>query len=54
TVALLLDVSWNIGYSEAAQDIAQAKPIDPTLGHGRLDIYRAVQAAMSPWFALSY
>jgi len=55
TVALLLDVSWNMGYSEAAQAIAQAKPIDdPTLGHGLLDIYLAVQAAKSPQFALSY
>ena len=45
TAALLLQVQWNMRFSNAAAAIANAKPIDSDLGHGRLDIFLAVQAA---------
>ena len=48
TVALLLQVRWNMGYSDAAEAIAHAKPINSDLGYGRLDIFLAAQAARSP------
>jgi hypothetical protein len=48
TVALLLQVRWNMYYSDAAEAIAHAKPINSDLGNGRLDTFRAVQAAQSP------
>lgn len=47
TVALMLQTRWNMMYSDASAAIANAKPIDPTLGNGRLDVYLAVQAAES-------
>jgi subtilisin family serine protease len=50
TAALLLQVRWNMGYSDAAEAIAYAKPINSGLGHGRLDTFLAVQAAKSPQF----
>lgn len=45
TAALLLQVRWNMTYSDAAAAIANAKPISSNLGNGRLDIFLAVQAA---------
>jgi subtilisin family serine protease len=61
TVALLLDVRWNMGSSDAAQAIAHAKPLNTELankwlntvsdlGNGRLDIFLAIQASRSPQF----
>lgn len=47
TVALLLQVQWNMGYSAAAAAIAHAQPINSNLGNGRLDTFQAVQAASS-------
>ena len=42
--ALMLDVQRICDQGESAQAMAHAKPIDPTLGHGRLEAYQAVQA----------
>lgn len=50
TVALLLQVQWNLRYSDAAAAIAHAKPVNSDLGHGRLDTFLAVQAALSRQF----
>jgi thermitase len=44
TTALLLQVRGNLNYSSAAAAIAEAEPLGPELGQGRLDIYRAIQA----------
>jgi subtilisin family serine protease len=45
TVALLLQVQWTMGYSQAAAAIAHATPINSNLGNGLLNTYLAVQAA---------
>jgi subtilisin family serine protease len=42
--ALMLDVRSSCNESQSAQAIAHAKPVDSTLGYGRLDAYQAVQA----------
>jgi subtilisin family serine protease len=42
--ALMLDVQSSCNEAESAQAMAHAKPIDPTLGHGRLNAYQAVLA----------
>jgi subtilisin family serine protease len=45
TVALLLDARANLTASQAFEATGQAVPLGPELGHGRLDIFRAVDAA---------
>jgi thermitase len=45
TAALLLQVQPNTNYSTASAAIANAQPINSDLGHGRLDVFLAVQAA---------
>ena len=45
TVALLMDVRANLNVSQAFTAIGQAKPLGPELGQGRLDVFRAVDAA---------
>jgi subtilisin family serine protease len=42
--ALMLDVQSSCTESQSAQAMGHAKPIDPSLGHGRLDAYQAVLA----------
>jgi subtilisin family serine protease len=42
--ALLLDVSLSAGETEAAQALAQARPITSDLGNGRRDLSQAVVA----------
>jgi subtilisin family serine protease len=42
--ALMLDTQNSCNESESAQAMAHAKPIDSTLGYGRLDAYQAVLA----------
>jgi subtilisin family serine protease len=44
-VALVLDLRPGDGQSAAAKAISNAQPVGPGLGYGRLDIYRALQAA---------
>jgi subtilisin family serine protease len=44
TAALMLEIQTPCNESESAQAIAHAKPIDPSLGNGRLDAYQAVLA----------
>jgi subtilisin family serine protease len=44
TAALLVNVSSQVNQQSAAAAIAQAKWISNQMGHGRLDVYRAVQA----------
>jgi subtilisin family serine protease len=45
TVAAMLSISPSSNQNGSAQAIAHAKSIDPNAGHGRLDIYQAIQAA---------
>jgi subtilisin family serine protease len=45
TAALLLNEQWNLNQSTAAAAIANAQPLSPDLGNGRLDIYQAVGSA---------
>jgi hypothetical protein len=47
TAALLLDARGNVNHSSAAAAIGQANPLGPELGRGRLDIFRAVEAALT-------
>ena len=42
--ALLLNAGPQCGPSQAAQAVANAQPLTPDLGHGRLDAYLAVQS----------
>jgi thermitase len=44
-VALLLDARANLTASQAFEAIGQGVPLGPELGRGRLDIFRAVDAA---------
>jgi subtilisin family serine protease len=44
-VAALLNINPSENQNGSAQAIAQAQPIDPNAGHGRLDLYQAIQAA---------
>lgn len=48
TVALMLNAQWNMAYSGVSKAVAHAVPIGSSLGNGRLDIFQAVQSAMSP------
>jgi subtilisin family serine protease len=45
TAALTVQVNPLANYSSASSAISQAKPLSPDLGHGRLDVYQAVQYA---------
>ena len=47
TAALLLDARGNLNPSNAAMAIGQANALGPELGHGRLEIFRAVEAALA-------
>jgi hypothetical protein len=47
TVALLLETMPGLNLQNASSGVAQARPLTPELGHGRLDIYRAVQSLRS-------
>jgi subtilisin family serine protease len=42
-MALLIDVRVNLNRDDAKKAVSNAKPIDPDLGAGRLDIYRALE-----------
>jgi thermitase len=44
TVALLLNARPELTVAEASTALAQALPLGPELGHGRLDVVRAVDA----------
>jgi len=46
TVSLLLQTRWSLSQPGAANDVAHAKPLVSDLGHGRLDIVQALQAAI--------
>jgi subtilisin family serine protease len=45
-VNLLLSARGPLSPSTAAADIGEAKPLTSELGHGRLDIFKAVEAAL--------
>ena len=45
TVALLLDIRPDLTMSQAVSALGQAVPLGPELGRGRLDVFRAVEAA---------
>jgi thermitase len=47
TAALLLDARSNLSQPNAATAIGQANPLGPELGRGRLDVFRAVEAALA-------
>jgi subtilisin family serine protease len=47
TASLLLNAKGYIGETAAAQAIANAVPISPAVGHGRLDIYLALRYWLS-------
>jgi hypothetical protein len=36
-------------YGEVSSAVAQAQPLTPDLGYGRLDLYRAVTAGLGLW-----
>jgi subtilisin family serine protease len=42
--SLLMDLLIFLNESDSAQAMAHAKPINPALGHGRLDLYQALTA----------
>ena len=43
TAALLIQLAPNLTIQQAAEAFADAKPLAPSLGYGRLDVYRAVR-----------
>ena len=45
TLALLLDIRSDFTLAQASAALAQAVPLSPELGRGRLDVFRAVDAA---------
>jgi len=45
TVAAILSVNSLCNQGGSAQAVAHAQPISPDAGHGRLDVYQAIQAA---------
>jgi thermitase len=47
TAALLLDAKGNLSPGSAATAIGHGRPLGPEMGHGRLDIVQAVQAALT-------
>jgi subtilisin family serine protease len=47
TAALLLDARGNLNPVKAATAIGHADPLSPEMGRGRLDIFRAVEAALT-------
>ena len=47
TVALLLEAMPNLSTQSAAFSVGQARQVSPELGHGRLDVFRAVQSAIN-------
>jgi thermitase len=44
TVSLMLQQQWNLSQAEAANAVANGKPIGSVVEHGRLDILQALQA----------
>lgn len=49
TVALLRSINPNVDQQSASQAISNAKYISPDLGHGRLEVYQAVDAWADMW-----
>ena len=47
TISLLLQTTPDLDFAKAASAVAQAQPVSSEMGHGRLDVFRAVQAAVS-------
>lgn len=48
TVALLQNVQPGLSEHSAASAVSHAKPLTPSLGNGRLDVYQAVSACLAP------
>lgn len=47
--ALLVGVESSATYGEVSSAVAQAQPLTSELGHGRLDLFRAVTAGRTVW-----
>jgi subtilisin family serine protease len=47
TISLLLQTTPDLDFAKAASAVAQGQPVSPEMGHGRLDVYRAVQASIT-------
>jgi subtilisin family serine protease len=47
--ALLVGLEGSVNQDQAAGAIAQAQPLTPELGHGRLDLFQAVSAGRNLW-----
>jgi hypothetical protein len=48
-VALMVGLKGTASYTDTSWALSQAKPVAGELGYGRLDLYKAVQAARSRW-----
>jgi hypothetical protein len=48
-VALMVGMRSSASYGDTSWALSQAKPVAGELGYGRLDLYKAVQAARSRW-----
>jgi hypothetical protein len=49
TVALLLDAGGNPNPKQAAGAVSKARYISPDLGHGRIDVYQAIESWNRTW-----
>jgi hypothetical protein len=47
--SLLVGLKSSATYGEVSSAVAQAQPLTPDLGYGRLDLYRAVTAGLGLW-----
>jgi len=52
--SLLAGLDASAAQDQIAAAIAQAVPLTPDLGHGRLDVYEAVQNAVATWSTVTY
>lgn len=52
-VALMVGAKSTASYADTSWALSQAKPVPGELGYGRLDLYKAVQAARSRWYITS-
>ena len=47
TAALMLQARWNMSFTDVTDALTHARPLAPEMGHGRLDVFQAIQAAWS-------